>query len=75
MPRIYVVEPQGDIEDDPNLTDKRFPGNPSRSYRTRAPLRIIGEVVHWQGHPAEQIRAMIEGLARLAAEGKATIID
>ena len=73
--RIYVVEPTGAVEDDPNLTDKRFPGNPTLSYRSRDPLRIIGEVTGWQGHSPEQIEQMKEGLARLTAEGANTIID
>jgi rifampin ADP-ribosylating transferase len=73
--RIYIVEPTGPIEDDPNLTDKKFPGNPTRSYRTRDPLRVIGEITDWKGHPPEQIRAMKEGRARLAAEGIEAIED
>lgn len=67
--RIYLVEPTGPHEDDPNLTDKKFPGNPTRSYRTRAPLRITGEITDWKGHAPEQLQAMREGLARLAAQG------
>jgi uncharacterized protein YndB with AHSA1/START domain len=67
--RIYIVEPTGPIEDDPNLTDKKFPGNPTRSYRTRAPLRVIDEVTTWQGHAPEQLQAMRDHLARLAAQG------
>jgi hypothetical protein len=73
--RIYVVEALGEVVDDPNLTDKKFPGNPSLSYRSRQPLRVIAEVVGWQGHTEEQVRQMREGLARLAAEGKDHIID
>jgi rifampin ADP-ribosylating transferase len=73
--RIYIVEPTGPFVDDPNLTDKKFPGNPTLSYRSREPLRIIGEVTGWQGHPAEQVTAMKDGLARLAQEGRNTIID
>lgn len=73
--RIYVVEPTGPIEDDPNLTDKKFPGNPTQSYRSRDPLRIIAEVTNWQGHPPERLQQMKEGLGRLQAEGKAVIID
>lgn len=73
--RIYVVEPTGPTEDDPNLTDKKFPGNPSMSHRSRDPLRIVAEVIAWQGHPPEQVLRMKEGLARLAAEGLAHIID
>ncbi|GES53704.1 MULTISPECIES: NAD(+)--rifampin ADP-ribosyltransferase [Rhizobium] len=73
--RIYVVEPTGAWFDDPNVTDKKFPGNPTLSYRSRDPLRVIGEVVNWQGHTAEQIRQMKDGLARLTAEGANVIID
>jgi rifampin ADP-ribosylating transferase len=67
--RIYIVEPTGAIEDDPNLTDKKFPGNPTRSYRTRAPLRVVGELTSWLGHSPEQLQAMKDGLARIAAQG------
>ena len=73
--RIYVVEPTGPIEDDPNLTDKRFPGNPTRSYRTRAPLRVVDEITDWRGHAPEQLQAMRDGLARLAAQGVEAIED
>lgn len=73
--RIYVVEPTGPFADDPNLTGKRFPGNPTLSYRSRDPLRVIGEVTRWQGHSAEQVHEMKEGLARLTREGRNTIID
>jgi hypothetical protein len=73
--RIYVVEPTSPIEDDPNLTDKKFPGNPTRSYRTRAPLRVVGELTEWQGHTPEQVQAMKDGLARLAAQGIKAIED
>jgi rifampin ADP-ribosylating transferase len=72
--RIYVVEPTGPIEDDPNLTDKKFPGNPTMSYRSRDPLRIIAEVTQWQGHSLERLRQMKENVARAKAEG-AAIID
>ena len=72
--RIYVVEPTGPIVDDPNLTDKKFPGNPTLSYRSRDPLRVIAEVMNWQGHPPEQLRQMKEGVARAMAEGT-KIID
>lgn len=67
--RIYAVEPTGPIEDDPNLTDKKFPGNPTRSYRSRDPLRVTGEVVGWQGHPPETLQAMKDGLAELERRG------
>ena len=73
--RIYIVEPTGTFEDDPNLTDKRFPGNPTASYRSREPLRVVGEVAEWQGHSPEQLEAMKAGLARLEAEGRNHIID
>jgi Rifampin ADP-ribosyl transferase len=72
--RIYLVEPTGPIVDDPNLTDKKFPGNPTLSYRSRDPLRVVGEVTKWQGHTPEQLRQMREGLERLKTEG-AEIID
>lgn len=72
--RIYVVEPTGPVEDDPNLTDKRFPGNPTLSYRSRDPLRVIAEVTKWQGHPPERLQAMKDSLAHLKAED-ADIID
>lgn len=65
--RIYIVSPSGPIEDDPNLTDKKFPGNPTKSYRTMHPLRVMGEVSEWQGHATEQLQAMKEHLERLAA--------
>lgn len=73
--RIYVVEPTGPIEDDPNLTDQKFPGNPSRSCRTRAPLRIIGEVTGWHGHETTQIAAMKDHLAELDRVGVEAIED
>ena len=67
--RIYLVEPTGPIEDDPNLTNTKFPGNPTLSYRSREPLRIVGEVTEWEGHPPEQLQAMKDNVARLIAEG------
>ncbi len=67
--RIYVVEPTGEIVDDPNLTDKKFPGNPTRSYRSREPLRVTGEITDWQGHAPEQLTAMKDGLERLRQQG------
>lgn len=73
--RIYIVEPTGEFEDDPNVTDKRFSGNPTRSFRTREPLRIAGELVDWVGHSAERIQAMRDGLAALARQGEALIED
>ncbi|QND64580.1 NAD(+)--rifampin ADP-ribosyltransferase [Mesorhizobium loti] len=73
--RIYVVEPTGPFVDDPNLTDKKFPGNPTLSYRSRDPLRIIAEVTKWQAHASEQLQQMKDGLARLRSDGAAHIID
>lgn len=73
--RIYAVEPTGPFEDDPNLTNKRFPGNPTRSFRSQAALRVTEELTGWVGHPVDQVRAMREGLDRLAAQGLATIDD
>lgn len=73
--RIYIVDPTGPIEDDPNLTNKRFPGNPTKSYRSREPLRVTGELCDWQGHSPEQIQAMQNGLSRLKDEGRADIDD
>ena len=73
--RIYIVEPTGPIEDDPNLTDKKFPGNPTKSYRTRKPLRVIGEVTDWQGHTPEQLKAMKDHLERLKQLGIEAIED
>jgi Rifampin ADP-ribosyl transferase len=72
--RIYVVEPTGPIVDDPNLTDKKFPGNPTLSYRSRDPLRVIAEVTKWQRHPPEQLQQMKNALARLPSDGS-HIID
>ena len=73
--RIYIVEPTGSIADDPNLTDKKFPGNPTRSYRSRDPLRVVGEVRDWQGHSAEQLQTMRQHLARLREQGIAAVDD
>jgi rifampin ADP-ribosylating transferase len=67
--RIYIVEPMGEIFDDPNLTDKKFPGNPTRSYRSRDPLRVTSEVTEWQGHAPERLKEMKDHLERLKAQG------
>ncbi|MBV9961780.1 MAG: NAD(+)--rifampin ADP-ribosyltransferase [Parafilimonas sp.] len=67
--RIYIVEPTGAFEDDPNLTNKRFPGNPTRSYRSLHPIRVIGEVTNWQGHSEEQLNAMKAHLEQLKQQG------
>jgi rifampin ADP-ribosylating transferase len=71
--RIYVVEPTGPIMDDPNLTDKKFPGNPTLSYRSRDPLRVLAEVANWQGHSPERLQQMKENVARAIADGIAII--
>lgn len=73
--RIYIVEPLGALEDDPNVTDKKFPGNPTRSYRSREPVKVIGELVDWAGHSSEQVQAMRDGLADLERQGLALIDD
>lgn len=67
--RIYLVEPTGEIEDDPDLTDKKFPGNPTKSYRSTMPFRVVGEVGIWQGHPIEQVQAMKDALEQLKEQG------
>ena len=73
--RIYIVEPSGEFENDPNLTDKRFPGNPTQSFRSREPLRVVGELVDWVGHSPEKIRAMRDGLDAMKRQGSAQIED
>lgn len=73
--RIYRVEPTGPFEDDPNLTNKKFPGNPTRSFRTRHPLRVVGEVEDWEGHPPEVLEGMLASLARLREAGLDVIED
>src|SRR3954462_13181772 len=73
--RIYVVEPLGPFEDDPNVTDKRFPGNPTESYRTRHPLRVVGEVDSWDGHAPEVLTGMLDHLALLREQGRDVIED
>jgi rifampin ADP-ribosylating transferase len=67
--RIYIVEPTGPIVDDPNLTDKKFPGNPTQSYRSREPLRVTGEVTDWKGHSPERLKEMKDHLERLKEQG------
>ncbi len=73
--RIYLVEPTGEFEDDPNVTDKRFPGNPTQSFRSRAPLRVVGELADWVGHPNEKLQAMRDGIEALKLRGAAHIED
>jgi len=73
--RVYVVEPTGPFEDDPNVTNKRFPGNVTRSYRTRHPMRIVEEVRGWEGHPPAALQSMLEHIARLRDQGLDVIED
>ena len=73
--RIYIVAPSGEFEDDPNVTNKRFPGNPTQSFRSRAPLRVVGELVDWVGHSPEKLKAMRDGLEALRRQGAAQIED
>ena len=72
---VYLVEPTGPFEDDPNVTDKRFPGNPTESYRTKARLRVLREVDEWQEHPPEALAAMLDSLAKLREQGLDVIED
>jgi len=74
-PRVYVVEPTGAFEDDPNVTDKKFPGNPTRSYRSREPLRIIDEVPDWTRQSPAQLQAWRERLAAIRADERGEIIN
>ena len=73
--RIYLVEPSGEFEDDSNVTNKRFPGNPTQSFRSRQPLRVVGELVDWVGHSPEKLKAMRDGLESLKRQGAARIED
>ena len=74
-PRVYAVEPTGPFENDPNVTDKKFPGNPTRSYRSSAPLRIIGEVADWTRLTPEALQAWNDRLAALRADERGEIIN
>jgi rifampin ADP-ribosylating transferase len=67
--RIYRVEPTGSIEDDPNLTDKKFPGNPTKSYRTREPIKVLTEITDWEGHAPEVLKNMLDRLEELKRQG------
>jgi len=73
--RVYVVEPLGPFEDDPNVTNKKFPGNITRSYRSRHPLRVVGEVEDWEGHSPEVLQGMLDNLQRLREQGLDVIQD
>ncbi len=72
---LYIVEPTGPFEDDPNVTNKKFPGNVTQSYRTRQPMRIIGEVENWDRHPPQVLQAMLNSIAKLRADGHDVIED
>ena len=73
--RIYLVEPTGPIEDDPDLTDRKFPGNPTKSFRSTEPFKVVGEVTVWQGHAREQVMAMKEALEKLKEQGINSLND
>ncbi|MCD8822126.1 NAD(+)--rifampin ADP-ribosyltransferase [Staphylococcus gallinarum] len=73
--RIYIVEPLGEFENDPNVTDKKFPGNPTRSYRSKAPLKIVGALATWERHSDDVINEMLDGLQQLRATGADIIED
>ncbi|HEY2090518.1 MAG TPA: NAD(+)--rifampin ADP-ribosyltransferase [Thermoanaerobaculia bacterium] len=73
--RIYIVEASGEFEDDPNLTDKKFPGNPTQSFRSREPLRVVGELVDWVGHSPEKLESMLAAVGESQRSGTAQIED
>jgi len=73
--RIYLVEATGPLEDDPNVTDKKFPGNPTMSYRSKHPFKVVGEVGTWHGHAPEQVQAMKDWLAKFREQGIEAIED
>lgn len=75
LPRVYQVEPTGEFEDDPNVTDKKFQGNPMRSYRSTAPLRIVGEITEWRRLTPEQLQTWRERLSALISSQHAEIIN
>lgn len=75
VPRVYCIEPTGPFENDPNVTDKKFPGNPTRSYRSRAPLRVLGEVADWTRLTPEALQEWRERLRALLANERAEIIN
>ncbi|MCU9602111.1 NAD(+)--rifampin ADP-ribosyltransferase [Pallidibacillus thermolactis] len=73
--RIYIVEPLGDFENDPNVTDKKFPGNPTRSYRSKSPLKIVAELGSWERHSDEEINRTLTALEKMREQGKMVIFD
>ncbi|WP_328810653.1 NAD(+)--rifampin ADP-ribosyltransferase [Rhodococcus sp. NBC_00294] len=74
-PRVYIVDPDGPVEDDPNVTDKKFPGNPTRSYRTPGPVRVVGEMIDWVGHSPEYLQSFRAGLDELRRRGEDVLYD
>ncbi len=74
-PRVYVVEPTGAFEDDPNVTDKKFPGNPTRSYRSTDPLRIVDEVIDWPRLTPEELQTWRDRIAAIRADERGEIIN
>ncbi|MGX1030300.1 NAD(+)--rifampin ADP-ribosyltransferase [Streptomyces sp. SAI-097] len=74
-PRVYVVEPTGEFENDPNVTDKKYPGNPTRSYRSKEPLRVVGEATDWTRQTPEALQMWRDRLAAMARDGRAEIIN
>jgi rifampin ADP-ribosylating transferase len=75
LPRVYEVAPTGEFENDPNVTDKKFPGNPTRSYRTTSPLRIVREITEWKRLTPEQLQAWRERLSVLLSSESGEIIN
>lgn len=73
--RIYLVEPTGPIEDDPDLTDRKFPGNPTMSFRSTEPFRVVGELKNWEGHAPEQVAALKANLAKMREQGIQSLND
>lgn len=74
-PRVYIVQPTGSVEDDPNVTDKKFPGNPTHSYRSAEPVRIVAEMTDWVGHSPEYLQRFRDGLEALRRTGTAVLYD
>ncbi|CAL9271818.1 MULTISPECIES: NAD(+)--rifampin ADP-ribosyltransferase [Streptomyces] len=74
-PRVYLVEPTGEFENDPNVTDKKFPGNPTRSYRSKEPLRIVGEVTDWTRQTPEALKMWRDRLAAMRQDERAEIVN
>jgi hypothetical protein len=75
IPRVYVVEPTGTFENDPNVTDKKFPGNPTRSYRSSAPIKVIGEITHWTRLTPKALQMWRKRLTALRSDERGEIIN